>query len=283
MIDSHAHYTHKKFKEGYRFLTYENDRYTVVNGRRDEIFKRMRNCGITAFIEPAIEMESNERIMDEYEKYKGFMYPAVGLHPLRAFKTKYKMRKELEMWAKKDGVVAIGEAGLDYHNNRKTQHRFKQKLWFRYQMKLAEKLRLPLILHIRAADKYAIRMLKRRAKKLYGGVVHCFSGDAETAKTYIGMGFHIGVGGMLFKDGKFLPAFKEAIKIIPLDRILLETDAPYVLPDVRDENGKLYDEKIRNTSMIIIAVAQEIARIKGMTADDVLTATEQNAKTLFKI
>ncbi len=285
MIDTHAHFTHRDFvkSQEFSFLTYEGGQYKVNRGNISNVLQKTRDLGVTAVIEPAIGFESNYAILDLYERNKGFIYPAVGVHPNRAHSTKFGKRRKLKKLAKKEGVVAIGETGLDYHYEKKDQHRFSQKRWFRYQLKLAAKTGLPLILHIRAANEDAIAILKKKLDKLHGGVVHCFRGDKDTAKTYIEMGFYIGIGGSLIEGGHRCAQLKEAVKHIPLDRILLETDSPYVLPVNPDEELSFWPKHLRNTPIIILPVAEEIARLKNITVKEVIEASDKNAKKLFNI
>ena len=284
MIDSHAHYSNKKFDNNpYRYLTYSDGRFVVAQGNRNTIFADMKSRGFTGFVEPAIELESNYKMLELCAQNEGFMHVAVGIHPTRTFKLKWARRKELVALVKRQGVVAVGETGLDYHYPRLKQHRLRQTIWFLYQLKLAEEFKLPVILHIRSAAKQAIKILKRRYTRLCGGVVHCFSGDAATAKQYLDMGFHIGIGGMIFYTGEQGDAFRAAIKTIPLDRILLETDAPFVPPVAVDADGNKITDRVRNSSTIIFAVAEKIAGIKGVSVDAVIAAATENTKRLFNI
>ena len=281
MIDSHAHYTHKNFSNMYRYLSYKDGKYFSKEGKLDDIFAEMKENGITAFVEPAIDIDSNYKIMDLYEKNKGFMYPVVGVHPTRAYKAPWERRLELIELAKNDSVVAIGETGLDYHYAKKDQHRREQKKWFVYQIELAYQYKLPLVLHIRMADKAALRILRRHRKKIVGGVVHCFYGNAKIAKKYAKLGFYFGIGGSLLQNNDRGASLQKSITRIPLDRILLETDAPFVFPCETDEAGTKLTQAIRNTSISIIPVAEEIARIKGITVEDIIKATENNTEKLF--
>ncbi len=282
MIDSHAHYTHKRFEQSFRYLRC-TDGYEIVEGTRDGIFEEMKNAGITGFVEPAIDMDSNYRLLGFYEQNRDFMFPAVGVHPTRTFLTKWRRRKELDQLVKHEGVVAVGETGLDYHYPRKDQHRLIQKLWFAYQIKLAYKNGLPLILHIRSADRDGLRFLSRYRGKLVGGAVHCFNGDAEDAKKYLPFGLYFGIGASLLGSDETARRLAEAVTVIPLEKILLETDAPYVLPRIDGKAGEQLTKNTRNTSTVIIAVAEEIAKIKGLGAEEVASVSEENTRKLFGI
>ena len=131
---------------------------TLVTANRDVLVDKMKKAGIAFCVEPAIELESNARILQYAGRYSDFLYPAIGLRPTRSFQTKWKYRKELEDLSKNTSVVAIGELGLDYHYERKKQHRMKQMAWFVWLLYLADQRQLPVILHIRLADRDAIRI-----------------------------------------------------------------------------------------------------------------------------
>jgi len=283
MIDSHAHYTHRRFRDRFRYLDYGEAGFGVIEGTLDDVFARIEAAGITDFIEPAIDLASNEEMLELAGKCHGKMHVAVGLHPTRTFLTKWSDRVQLEELSRRNGVVAIGEAGLDYHYRRSAQHRLCQRRWFRYQIDLACERKLPLVLHIRRADKAALRILKRNRKKIVGGVVHCFNGDSAIAEQYLSLGLYFGIGGALLERSERAKTLREAIRVIPLDRILLETDAPFVLPYCTDASGEQISGKIRNASTVILAVAEEIARIKDVEVETVREITTTNARTLFRI
>jgi len=283
MIDSHAHYSHTRFDGTYRYLTVREGEIEIAEGNRAAIFEEMKRAGFTDYIEPAIGIDSNRRVLDWCHTSMGFAHPAVGVHPTRTYLAEWSDRHLLEDYTREEGVVAIGETGLDYHHPRLRQHRHLQKKWFRYQLGLASRRGLPLILHIREADNDAVKILRRFRSKIVGGVAHCFYGDYATAKQYLDLGLHIGIGGGLLQASPRAEALREAVKSIPLERILLETDAPYVLPDRTDAHGNPLPKKARNTSLLIPLVAEEIARIKGLDVQAVLSTTTANAKRLFKI
>ncbi|MBP5270293.1 MAG: TatD family hydrolase [Clostridia bacterium] len=284
MIDTHAHYTHQKFNvtSDYRFLSCDGENCYVKTGRLGDVFRDMKEAGIDAVVEPAIGIESNRAILEEYRQNRGFIYPAVGVHPETAGETPRGRRRELADLIASEGVVAVGETGLDYHLPKFIKSRFAQRFWFRYQIRAAYRAGLPLILHIRDADREALAVLRRRRKKIHGGVVHCFSGDADAAREYLALGLYIGIGGGLIEHGKMSERLREAVKIIPAERILLETDAPYMAPGI-EIDGKRLSDRVRNTSSVIRAVAAEIARLKGTTPEEVIAASDTGAKALFGI
>ena len=180
-------------------------------------------------------------------------------------------------------MIAIGETGLDYHYERREQHRLKQKIWFRWQIRLADELGLPLILHIRMADEDAIRILRRNKKKLHGGVCHCFCGGADVAHIYTEeLGLCLGIGGTLLMKPEYSDPLQKAVAAVPIKYLLLETDGPYVKPG-RPEGitGKKWT-KARNTSLILPAVASRIAEIKEIAVEDVFRITSENTRRLFR-
>lgn len=172
IIESHAHYSHKRYDGVFRYLTSD---LKAQEGQREDLLNRLRESGVVLSIEPAIDFESNRRTAALYRQHPDFIRLAVGVHPTRTHQAPWRQRRQLEVWAREPGVAAIGETGLDYHLPRK--HRLTQLLWFRYQLGLARRLGLPLVLHIRMADRDALAMLRRRRRQLPGGVVHCFQGD----------------------------------------------------------------------------------------------------------
>ena len=167
-------------------------------------------------------------------------------------------------------MVAVGEIGLDYYWDNESHD--VQKKWFIRQLDLARELDLPVIIHSRDAAADTLEIMKEHGRGLRG-VIHCFSYSIELAREYLKMGFHIGIGGVVtFKNGKKL---KEIAQEIPLDRILLETDCPYLAPV--PFRGK------RNSSIYISYIAEEIANLKGISYEEVVAQTEQNGKKLFGI
>ena len=197
---------------------------------------------------------------------------AVGFHPsdLRDF-TEEDWHK-LETLVYNENVTAVGEIGLDYYWD-KESHEI-QKKWFEAQMEVARSERLPFIIHSREAAQDTLTMMKGlRAAEMSGGVIHCFSYSKEMAKEYLDMGLYIGIGGVVtFKNAKKL---KEVAEYAPLEQILLETDCPYLAPV--PHRGK------RNTSLNLPYVAEEIARIKGISCEEVVEVTCRNAKKMFGI
>lgn len=252
IFDSHAHYDSHQFDED-----------------RAELLHSMQENNIGTVVNSAADWDSLTEVVDLANQYP-FVYAAIGLHPDEVKILDEEKFLFLKEQAKKDKVVAIGEIGLDYYWD--NTPREVQKTWFVRQLELARELDLPVIIHSRDAAEDTIRIMKEYAQGLRG-VIHCFSYSKELALEYVKMGFHIGIGGVVtFKNGKKL---KEIAEEIPLDRILLETDCPYLAPV--PYRGK------RNSSIYLPYVIEEIANLRGISYEEVLEQTEKNGKNLFGI
>ncbi len=283
IIDSHAHYTNYSFTKPFRYLAMENGLYILKEGQRAQLLQELHDSGILCSVEPGVSLASCEDVLQLCSQYPGRVFPAIGIHPTRSISEKHSARKTLLALAQTPGVVAIGETGLDYHFERKEQHRLKQHIWFRYQLKLARKLNLPVILHVRNAHEDALQVLRRKAAKQPGGVVHCFTGTWDIARQYLELGYHIGIGGALLQQEDRAKALWEAVRQIPLDRILLETDAPFIHPYCKDVLPSKAVRKSRNTSLILPAVVEKIAQLKDTSAQQVEQITAENAIRLFDL
>ena len=258
IFDTHAHYNDKQF-----------------DADRDELLSSMSEQNVGTIVNVGASFEDCKDGVALAKKYP-FVYAAVGLHPddvgeLEAAESEsgndvFKWIRETAVTEPK--VVAIGEIGLDYHWNVES-HDIQEK-WFRRQLDLAEELSLPVSVHSRDAAEDTLRILKEYAGRITA-VMHCYSYSPELAEEYVKLGYYFGIGGVVtFKNGKKL---KRTAEIVPMDRILLETDCPYLAPD--PYRGK------RNQSGYIDYVAAEIARLKGLTKEDVIAVTEANAKRFF--
>ncbi len=188
------------------------------------------------------------------------IFPAVGVHPTRSIFEKWPDRKKLDDYACMQGIIAIGEIGLDYHYKREEQRRIKQHVWFLYQLDLAWKLKLPVILHLRDAHEDTLRILRLHPAHKLGGVIHCFYGSSERAQQYLDLGYHIGIGGSLLQQADRVKDLQEAVAHIPMDRILVETDAPFILPLCKDALSPKLFRRTRNTSLILPAVIKKSQR-----------------------
>lgn len=283
IIDSHAHYNHIVYKKPFRYLTYDKDGYALKEGNREQMFRELPEAGVSCSIEPGISLQSCGEILALCAQYPGRLFPAMGIHPTRSVFEKWSDRKKLAEFAKAPGVIAIGEIGLDYHYKREEQHRLKQHLWFLYQLNLAWKLKKPVILHVRDAHGDALRILKHHPAGKLGGVVHCFYAGKEVAQQYLELGYHIGIGGSVLQQEERAEALWEAVRHIPLERILIETDAPFILPYCKDVIPPKQLRRARNTSLILPAVIAKIAELKGISAETVEQATAENVIRLFRL
>lgn len=253
LFDSHAHYDNEKFDED-----------------RDEIINNAFKSGVKYILNPSSSPESIQRCVDISNKYP-HIFAAVGIHPHDASQINEDILLKIEDLTKEVKVVAIGEIGLDYHYD--FSPRELQKKYFEAQIEIAKKVNLPIIVHNRDASEDSLKLIKQTNAKNVGGVFHCFSGSLEIAKTLLHNNFYISFGGPItFKNAK---KSSEIIKEIPLNRILIETDAPYLSPE--PFRGK------RNNSALVIHVAEKIAQIKEVALDLVITKTCQNALELFNI
>ena len=283
IIDSHAHYNHKSYQNIFRYLTRKEEQYALEEGDREQLFQALAQGNVRCAIEPGISLESCPEILDLCRAHPGRLFPAMGVHPTRCVYERWSQRRLLRDYAQAEGVVAIGETGLDYHFVRRDQHRLRQYLWFFYQLGLARKVRKPLILHVRLAHRQALRVLRHHPARKLGGVIHCFYGSWEVAKAYLDLGYHIGIGGSLLQQADRCGDLPEAVAKIPLDRILLETDAPFILPYCKDVLPGKALRRARNTSLILPAVIERIAELKGISPEEVERVTAENAIRLFRL
>ena len=252
IFDSHAHYDSSQFHED-----------------REELLNSMKENGVGTILNSGASWKSVTEVVELAEKYP-FIYAAVGLHPDEVGDLNEERFEFLKKQCQHEKVVAVGEIGLDYYWDNESHE--VQKEWFVRQLYLARELDLPVIIHSREAAEDTLNIMKEHGNGLRG-VIHCFSYSKELAEEYIKMGFNIGIGGVVtFKNGKKL---KEIATSIPLERILLETDCPYLAPE--PHRGK------RNSSLYIPHIAQEIADLRGITYEEVVAQTEMNARNLFRI
>ena len=254
IIDTHSHLNFKAF-----------------NSDRDEVIKRTQEQGVIC-IDVGTKYETSKRAVELAEKNDG-IYAAIGLHPTETGEEfNYENYKKLALSASRR-VVAIGEIGLDYYYKPKTKARLeqfkeKQKQVFLQQLDLVRELDLPVIIHCRMAHQNLIEILK--SKNLIGAI-HCFTGTLEEARQYISLGFYIGLNGIIFKLD-----LDEIIKKIPLDKILVETDCPYLTPPAEGRDK-------RNEPIFVKYIVQKIADLKETSFNEIAEATTQNAQNLFKI
>lgn len=251
IFDSHAHYDDAQFDKD-----------------RDLLLSSLPSKGISGIINCGCSVGSSETAVELSEKYS-FVYAAVGVHPEDIPTAGYGWLCEIEKLTSNKKVVAVGEIGLDYHYD-DAAPREKQKEVFISQIELAIKKDLPVIVHDRDSHEDILNILKQYKPK---GVVHCFSGSVEMAKEIIKLGMYIGIGGAVtFKNAR-KPV--EVARYVPIDRLLCETDCPYMAPV--PFRGK------RNDSSLIPYSAEKLAEIKGISVQELLDRTDENAKRLFNI
>jgi len=251
IIDTHAHYDHKQY-----------------NPDREELLASMASNGVTAIINVGCSTRSSKASIDLADAYS-FIYATVGVHPHDAKSLSDKELKRLEAMCEHKKVVAYGEIGLDFFHNFSPPE--VQRHWFKEQLQLTTSLDLPVVIHSRDAAEETFAMIEK--SPLRRGVIHSFSGDVALAWSYTNMGFYIGIGGVVTYDKT--KRLQNVVDAIPLEKILLETDAPYLTP--APLRGK------RNSSSYLTYVASAIAEIKGISSEEVYTQTSENARALFGI
>ena len=264
-------------------MSYDKDGYAIREGDREQLFQELLDANVPYSIEPGVSLQSCEEVLQLCAEYPGQIFPAIGIHPTRSIFEKWSDRHKLDAYANAPGVIAIGEIGLDYHYKREDQHRLKQHIWFIYQLNLAWKMKLPVILHVRDAHEDALRILRWHPARKLGGVIHCFYGSKEIAEQYLKLGYHVGIGGSVLQLEERAKDLWEAIPHIPLDRILVETDAPFILPYCKDVIQPKLLRRARNTSLILPAVIKKIAELKGIPATEVERATIENVIRVFNL
>jgi TatD DNase family protein len=274
LIDSHSHLNFNAYKDDV-----------------DEVIQRSLNNNVW-MINVGSQYSTSERAVKIAEKYQKGVYASIGLHPVHLAEGIFKIKmdeEEVSFQTKKETfsfekyrqlavsekVVAIGEAGLDYwykpkSKSKQEQFKNKQKEELLKQIDLAEELDLPMIFHCRVAHSDLIEILEKRVGRTRG-VVHCFTGKWQEAQRYLEMGFFLGFNGIIFKLN-----LKEIIEKAPLNKILVETDCPYLIPPVEEANK-------RNEPLYVKHVAKEIARIKKIDYNEVAKTTTENTLKLFSI
>ena len=252
IFDTHAHYDSEQFNED-----------------REELLCSMEEQGVGTIVNVCASYASCERVTNMVQKYP-FMYAAVGIHPDHVGSLNEETFAKMKELFSRDKVIAVGEIGLDYYWDNESHD--LQKKWFIRQLELARELDLPVLIHSRDAAADTMEIMKAHAEGL-SGVIHCYSYSREMAQEYVKMGFYIGVGGVVtFKNGRKL---KETVAEIPLESLVLETDCPYLAPE--PYRGK------RNHSAYIRYVAETIAEIKGVTYEEVVAQTEENARKMYRL
>ena len=253
IFDTHAHYDDEAFQED-----------------RDELLNSLSTHGIEAVVNVGASIQTTKNTLELMKKYP-FVYGAVGVHPSETEELNDNLMDWLKHVSGEKKVVAIGEIGLDYYWKEPDPE--IQKHWFVRQLDLAGEVNLPIVVHSRDAAKDTLDIIKASGARDMGGVIHCFSYGVDQAREYLDMGYFLGIGGVLtFKNAKKL---KEVAEYAPMDRLVLETDCPYLTPV--PYRGK------RNSSLYLSYVAEALAELKGMEKDEVIRVTAENARRLYRL
>ncbi|WP_163102918.1 TatD family hydrolase [Peribacillus alkalitolerans] len=253
LFDTHAHLNADQFSDDLK-----------------EVIERAKEVGVSNIVVVGFDRPTITKAMELVETYD-FMYASIGWHPVDAIDMKDEDLAWIEELASHPKVVALGEMGLDYYWDKSPKD--IQKEVFRKQIALAKKVKLPIVIHNRDATQDIVDILREENAQEVGGIMHCFSGSPETAKECVEMNFYISLGGpVTFKNAK---KPKEVAEQIPLDRLLIETDCPYLAP--HPNRGK------RNEPSYVKLVAEEIAQLKEISYEEVARITTENAKKVFGI
>lgn len=253
IFDTHAHYDDSAF---------DTDRV--------ELLSSLHEAGVGTVVNVGASLSGTRRTVELTEKYP-FIYGAAGVHPDEVGELNENSFQWLKEQCLRERIVAVGEIGLDYYWDK--ENHALQKEWFVRQLRLAQELNMPVIIHSREAAADTMDILKKEYKPEIPVVIHCYSYSPEMAREYVKMGYYLGIGGVLtFKNAKKL---KDVVSGTPLEKILLETDAPYLAPV--PFRGK------RNDSRKLTYVAEAISEIKGITPEEVIRITEENALRFYRI
>ncbi len=251
IFDTHVHYDSEEFDE---------DREALLSG--------LQGQGIGAVVNIGASIRTTKNTLELIRKYP-FIYGAAGVHPNETGELNDELMQWLREAAENPKIVAIGEIGLDYYWDK--PDRETQKRWFVRQLDLARETGLPVVIHSRDAAKDTLDIMKEQKAGDIGGVIHCFSYGVEIAREYLNMGFYLGIGGVLtFKNARKL---KEVAEYMPMDRLVLETDCPYLSPV--PFRGK------RNSSLYLPCVVEAVSQIKGISREQVEQITYDNARKLY--
>jgi TatD DNase family protein len=252
LIDTHCHLYFDDFDED-----------------REEVYARAQEAGVEKLIHIGIDLESTQKALAYAEKYD-FVYATAGVHPNDTAEVSENDIQAIEKILEHPRVVGIGEIGLDFFRDHSTQAA-QEKILIRF-LEIYKRIQKPLIFHCRDAFKRLAELLEESHQAPYRGLIHCFTGDQDAMQTFLDLGFHISFSGILtYKRNDEL---REACKACPMDRILLETDAPYLPP--QSKRGK------RNESAYMLEIAQVAADVHGISLNEMARTTTDNANQLFR-
>lgn len=253
IFDTHAHYDDKAFDED-----------------REELLAGLPDAGISPVVNIASSLQSIDDCLALAHRFP-HVYCALGIHPEHCADMTDELLSEIREKLSDEKALAVGEIGLDYYWPEPDQE--LQRYWFARQIQLANEVDLPVVVHSREAGADTMRIMKENGAEKVGGVMHCFSYSAEFAKEFVKMGFYIGIGGVVtFKNAKKIV---EVTSEIPLEHIILETDCPYLAPV--PYRGK------RNSSLYLPYVVTRIAGIKGISEEEVINVTAENARKMYRM
>lgn len=253
IFDTHAHYDDEAFAPD-----------------RDMLLESLAAHNIGTVVNIGASIQTTKNTLALVHRYP-FLYGTAGVHPSETGELNDHLLDWLKHVAGENRIVAIGEIGLDYYW--KEPDPAIQKHWFVRQMDLARQVKLPVVIHSRDAAKDTLDIMKEGKAEETGGVIHCFSYGTDMAREYLNMGFYLGIGGVVtFANAKKL---KEVVKYMPMDRLVLETDCPYLSPV--PNRGK------RNSSLNLPYVVEAVSQLKGILPQEVISVTNENAKKLYRI
>ena len=253
IFDTHAHYDDEAF-----------------DSDREELLRSIPGAGVGRVVNIAASVQSIDECLDMAHRFE-HVYCALGIHPEHCGEMDDEILEKVRAGLSDSKAVAVGEIGLDYYWPE--PDREIQKYWFARQLQLAAEVDMPVVIHSREAAADTMRIMKENHAERIGGVVHCYSYSAELAKEFVKMGFYIGIGGVLtFKNARKLV---EVAREIPLERLLLETDCPYLAPV--PFRGK------RNSSLYLPYVVEKLAQIKEISGEEVIRVTEENAEKMYRL
>ena len=253
IFDSHAHYDDAQFDED-----------------RMDVLSHLKDAGVAKVVNISNGWDDLLKTL-ELIKQVPFLYGTVGIHPCKVSELNDERMERMRDFCSGDKIVAVGEIGLDYYWM--SDPKEVQKEWFIRQLRLAKEVNLPVVIHSRDASQDTFDIMKAEHAGTTGGVIHCYSGSVEMAREYVKMGYFLGIGGVVtFKNSKTL---KKVAAEIPLEHIVIETDCPYLAPT--PYRGK------RNSSAYLPMVVEEIARLRGISPEEVERVTYENAMRLYSI